>query len=333
MPSPNLMAAALARRTSRAKLIVLGNSVALYDPPTRVAEEMAMIDVISGGRLVAGFPVGTPMDTAYCYGANPATLREKYREGVELIVRAWKERRPFTFNGKYTQLRYVNPWPTPIQTPRPPVWIPGGGSVEQWEWCIERLRLRLSHLFRLAGTAVIDGFWETVDRFWGGTQPLRGVRNSSASPRTMPRRRSSRRARAVVFTTAASTPSGFRGPPGCQRRHHRGRGSCVRDRRPRCRANCYPEGDPTCCGGGQSRHRRRPPRHGRPIVGHLMLCITATCRTTTLYNTTRFARDVMPKVPPINEWEDKWWPKQTPPISAGRRQRHCGRVERRHTPE
>src|ERR671936_1431478 len=136
MPSPNLIASSLARRTTDTALCVLGNSLALYNPPTRVAEEMAMIDVISGGRLVAGFPVGTPMDTAYCYGANPATLREKYREGVELIVRAWKERRPFAFNGKYTQLRYVNPWPVPIQTPRPPVWIPGGGSIETWEWSI-----------------------------------------------------------------------------------------------------------------------------------------------------------------------------------------------------
>ena len=43
----------------------MGNSVALYDPPTRVAEEMAMLDCMSGGRIVAGFPVGTPMDTVY----------------------------------------------------------------------------------------------------------------------------------------------------------------------------------------------------------------------------------------------------------------------------
>src|SRR5207248_5624638 len=119
--SPTLMAAALARRTSRAKLVVLGNSVALYDPPTRVAEEMAMLDVISGGRLIAGFPVGTPMDTVYCYGENPATLREKYREGVELILRAWTADEIFSFNGKYTKLRYVNPWPRPLQQPHPPV--------------------------------------------------------------------------------------------------------------------------------------------------------------------------------------------------------------------
>src|SRR6266705_2855322 len=67
MPSPNLMVAALARRTTRAKLVIMGNSVALYNPPIRVAEEMAMLDVMSGGRVVAGFPVGTPMDTTFCY--------------------------------------------------------------------------------------------------------------------------------------------------------------------------------------------------------------------------------------------------------------------------
>src|SRR5262245_13351658 len=50
MPSPNIMAAALTRRTSTAALIVLGNSLALYNPPVRVAEEFAMLDVISGGR-------------------------------------------------------------------------------------------------------------------------------------------------------------------------------------------------------------------------------------------------------------------------------------------
>src|SRR5712692_8691435 len=80
MPSPNLIAAALSRRTSKAKLIIMGNSVALYDPPTRVAEEMAMLDCMSGGRIIAGFPVGTPMDTVYAYGKSPATLREKYYE-------------------------------------------------------------------------------------------------------------------------------------------------------------------------------------------------------------------------------------------------------------
>ncbi len=138
MPSPNLMAAALARRTSKAMILVLGNSIALYNPPTRVAEEFAMLDVISGGRLIAGFPVGTPMDTNYCYGQNPVTLREKYREAHDLIIKAWAAREPFAWNGKYTKLRYVNIWPQPIQKPHPPIWVPGLSSIETWDFCAER---------------------------------------------------------------------------------------------------------------------------------------------------------------------------------------------------
>ncbi|HCV27187.1 MAG TPA: LLM class flavin-dependent oxidoreductase, partial [Dehalococcoidia bacterium] len=103
MPSPNIMAAAMSRETEDVAIIVMGNSIALYDPPIRVAEEMAMLDCISGGRLVAGFPVGSAMDTAYGYGANPALLRDKYAEAEELILRAWEEKEMFSFDGKYTQ--------------------------------------------------------------------------------------------------------------------------------------------------------------------------------------------------------------------------------------
>ena len=88
MPSPNLMASALARQTSRAAIIVLGNSLPLYNPAIRVAEEFAMLDAISGGRLVAGFPVGSSHDTNFSYGVVPATLREKYREAHDLIIEA-----------------------------------------------------------------------------------------------------------------------------------------------------------------------------------------------------------------------------------------------------
>ena len=95
MPSPNLVASSLARRTSDAALCVLGNSLALYNPPTRVGEEFAMIDCISGGRLIAGFPVGSPMDTCYAYGQNPSMLRERYHEAHDLILRAWTERDTF----------------------------------------------------------------------------------------------------------------------------------------------------------------------------------------------------------------------------------------------
>lgn len=130
MPSPCLMAAALSRRTSRAALVVLGSSIALYNPPIRVAAESVMLDVISGGRLVAGFPVGTPMDTNYAYGRVPPLRREQYAEAHALIRRAWTEDEPFVFNGRYTKLRYANCWPRPVQKPHPLIFIPGGGSIE-----------------------------------------------------------------------------------------------------------------------------------------------------------------------------------------------------------
>lgn len=166
MPSPNLMASIMARETDDVAIIVMGNSIALYDPPIRVAEEFAMPDCISGGRLVAGFPTGTCMDTAYGYGVSPAILREKYAEAEDLILRAWEEEDIFSFNGKYTQLRYVNIWPRPLQKPRPPVWVPGAGSIETWDSCIEKghLYAYLSYSGFKRGKKVMDGFWKVANK-------------------------------------------------------------------------------------------------------------------------------------------------------------------------
>ena len=174
MPSPNLIAAALARRTTDTALCVLGNSLALYNPPTRVAEEFAMIDCISGGRLIAGFPVGTGMDTCFAYGQNPSMLREKYLEAHDLVVKAWTEKDTFAFNGRYNQQRYVNIWPRPVQQPHPPIWIPGGGSVETWAWCAEMdyVYCYLSYYGYKAGLKTMQGFWSEMDRLGKDRNPL-----------------------------------------------------------------------------------------------------------------------------------------------------------------
>ncbi len=325
MPSPNLMAAALTRRTSRAKLVVLGNSVALYDPPIRVAEEMAMLDVMSGGRLVAGFPVGTPMDTTYCYGANPATLRDKYREGVELIVRAWKERRPFTFNGKFTQLRYVNPWPVPIQTPRPPVWIPGGGSIETWEWCINNdfLYAYLTYFGYMAGISVIDGYWETVERMGAEFNPYRcaflqfvGVAENDAEAEKLYAQPAQ-----YFYNRCFHLDPGFVGPPGYTsiETMRKGIQSAVRTaaRKVQGQDLAWKEIIDSGCvvaGSPQTVIDRLNDMADRMKVGHVMLLMHFgnMKHETVLYNTTRFAKEVAPKLRHrFNEYEDKWWPKDT----------------------
>lgn len=137
VPSPNLMAAALTQRTQRVKLCVLGNALALYQPPVRVAEEMAMLDVMSGGRLIAGLVVGGGPEY-YSYNIDPTEARPRFREALDLVLQAWTTPGPFRFDGEYYQLPYVNPWPRPLQVPHPPVWIPGLGSPSTIELCASR---------------------------------------------------------------------------------------------------------------------------------------------------------------------------------------------------
>ncbi|HEV2635087.1 MAG TPA: LLM class flavin-dependent oxidoreductase [Actinocrinis sp.] len=132
MPSPNLFAAMLARRTERAKIAVIGNALPLYHPPTRVAEEYAVLDVVTGGRLIAGMVLGGAPEYHYS-GLNPTEARRRFAEALDLVVAAWTRPGPFEFDGEFYRLRYVNPWPRPLQQPHPPIWIPGIGSRETME--------------------------------------------------------------------------------------------------------------------------------------------------------------------------------------------------------
>ena len=129
MPSPNLLAAALTQKTKQGKIIVLGDLLPLYLNPLRVAEEYAMLDNMSDGRLIAGFAPGSGPET-FNYDVASAPSREQFWEAVELIEQAWTKPGPFPFEGKHYPLRYVNPWPQPTQSPHPPIWIPGARSHE-----------------------------------------------------------------------------------------------------------------------------------------------------------------------------------------------------------
>ena len=163
-PSPNLLAASLASTTENAALLIIGNSLALYNPPIRVAEEMAYLDCLSRGRVIAGFVFGTPMDTAFAYGVPPVELRARFHEARTLITRAWTEPEPFSFNGTYTKLRYVNVLPRPVQR-CPPIWVPGTGSVETWDLVLdEGYCYGYLSFFGLANARpVVRGFWDRVE--------------------------------------------------------------------------------------------------------------------------------------------------------------------------
>lgn len=137
MPSPNLIAAILAQRTEDVKIAILGNALPLRGNPLRLAEEIAMLDVMSGGRIISGFVRGIGAEY-HSLGFNPAESRDRFREAHDLIVKAWSQDGPFSFDGEFFTYRNVNTWPRPKQRPHPEVWAPSTGSGETVVWAAER---------------------------------------------------------------------------------------------------------------------------------------------------------------------------------------------------
>jgi alkanesulfonate monooxygenase SsuD/methylene tetrahydromethanopterin reductase-like flavin-dependent oxidoreductase (luciferase family) len=133
MPAPNLIASALIQRTKKAGIAVLGRALPLVNNPVNIAEEFAMLDVLSKGRLIAGFVRGIGAEY-HSTGVNPAFSHERFHEAHDLIVKAWTAPGPFDFEGTHFRNRYVNVWPRPYQAPHPPIWIPSMGSRETIVW-------------------------------------------------------------------------------------------------------------------------------------------------------------------------------------------------------
>ena len=134
----NLEAAILARNTKNSKIVLLGNPLPIFDNPIRLAEELAEIDMISGGRLVSGFRA-----RHRCGELWPPTPTRCTTGLASKKPTTWSSRpgpRPAPSVGKVTTT--TSAWSIrsrlPMQKPHPPVWIPGTGSPETLVWCAER---------------------------------------------------------------------------------------------------------------------------------------------------------------------------------------------------
>ena len=118
--------AIMARQTKRARLLALGMPLANRRDPLRIAEEYAMIDVISGGRVEMGFVKGSPQEV-FPANSNPVDMMERFWEAHDLIVKAMSTHDgSFVWEGRHFNYRNVNLWPRPIQDPHPPIWVTGG---------------------------------------------------------------------------------------------------------------------------------------------------------------------------------------------------------------
>jgi alkanesulfonate monooxygenase SsuD/methylene tetrahydromethanopterin reductase-like flavin-dependent oxidoreductase (luciferase family) len=120
----NVEAAILARITKKVKIVLVGNPLPVIKHPLRMAEELAEIDLISRGRLVAGWVRGAGSEQFF-NNANPAYNREMFNEAHDFIIQAWTRPGPWRYEGKHFHYRHVNPWALPYQKPHPPMWIPG----------------------------------------------------------------------------------------------------------------------------------------------------------------------------------------------------------------
>jgi alkanesulfonate monooxygenase SsuD/methylene tetrahydromethanopterin reductase-like flavin-dependent oxidoreductase (luciferase family) len=122
-PAAPIVAGVLSRLTRNARILLLGNPVANRKDPVRIAEEMAVVDLLSHGRLEVGFVRGVPYEVA-AVNSKPVMTSERMWEAIELIQKAWTTHDgPFNWEGRFFHHRQVNIWPRPYQQPSPPVWV------------------------------------------------------------------------------------------------------------------------------------------------------------------------------------------------------------------
>jgi alkanesulfonate monooxygenase SsuD/methylene tetrahydromethanopterin reductase-like flavin-dependent oxidoreductase (luciferase family) len=134
--SSPLTAAVLARRTKRARIAFVGIPLPIRDNPVRVAEELAMLDCLSRGRIITSFIRGVATEV-HPANTNPVLTRERMEEAHELIVKTWTTPEPFSWEGRFCHYRYVNAWPRPYQQPHPPIWWTGS-DTDNAVWAADR---------------------------------------------------------------------------------------------------------------------------------------------------------------------------------------------------
>lgn len=331
MVNPNMMGAVLARSTRELGLhtaiVQLGETAVFLNPPIRVAEEYAMLDCLSEGRLVAGFPVGLGGDFAYSYGYSPSSQRERYQEAHDLILKAWTAREIFVWNGRYYQLPMVNIWPRPVQQPRPPIWIPGNASPTTWDFAVERdYAYCYVTYFGLSGAAnIVDGYWNRVARGGRDLNPYRlgflvpvGVSETDAQSEADFGRHAE-----YFYHKLLRLPANLFFPPGFM--NHKSLTYVLTEKPfpPLEQLQDYRFKDMDregylVTGSAQTVTQRLTEMIRRFRVGNLMLLLQfgSMSHEQTMDNIDRFARGVLPHLRGIWDdegWENRWWPQAAGP--------------------
>jgi alkanesulfonate monooxygenase SsuD/methylene tetrahydromethanopterin reductase-like flavin-dependent oxidoreductase (luciferase family) len=324
MANPSLMGSVLAQQTNGkdVAIIQLGSTLPSTTPPTRIAEEYAMLDCISGGRLVAGFPTGLPSDAVVSNAVVPVEQRERFREALALVKKAWSAKEIFAWNGKHYQLGMVNLWPRPIQQPHPPIWIPGSGVSSTAEYVVEQDHCfcHLSYFGMKNAEQVGDRYWELVARKGRDDNPYRlsflqliGVAESDAEAEDLYAAHAE-----YFFHKLLYTPHYYQAIPGCleypalvQALQGTVRGAI--NLRELSAKDFYERGF-VVVGSPKTVREKLMDGVKRLRIGHLLTLLhfgsmsTALCKS----NIDLFAREVLPHLEGLwdDRYEDRWWPER-----------------------
>jgi alkanesulfonate monooxygenase SsuD/methylene tetrahydromethanopterin reductase-like flavin-dependent oxidoreductase (luciferase family) len=133
-PSIHIMGTHIAARTERLRI---GTAVSLapFYHPLRLAEEVALLDVLSGGRVNWGAGRGFDPTEYRTFGIDFKDSYSRFREGVDVVVQAWKNER-LTYHGEHHHFDDVEVLPKPLQQPHPPVWL-AATSPDALRWCAQ----------------------------------------------------------------------------------------------------------------------------------------------------------------------------------------------------
>jgi alkanesulfonate monooxygenase SsuD/methylene tetrahydromethanopterin reductase-like flavin-dependent oxidoreductase (luciferase family) len=323
MANPSLMGSVLAKQTNgqNVAIVQIGSTLPSTSPPTRIAEEYAIIDCISGGRLVAGFPTGLPTDATISNGVVPIEQRDRYKEALELVLKAWAAREPFAWNGKYYQLSRVNLWPRPIQQPHPPIWIPGSGSASTVEFVVDRddCFCHLSYFGAKNAETLGDHYWDTVAKRGRDVNPYRlgflqlvGVSETDAQAEEYAPHVE------YFFHKLLYTPSHYQAIPGYQDHASlmRALSEPLRERVDlrALRYRDFVDRGFLIAGSPATVRDRLLEGVKRLRIGHLLVLLHfgSMSHELCLKNIDLFCREVLPALEDLwdDEWEDRWWPER-----------------------
>lgn len=159
-PNPLMLLSVIAARTRHVKLVTMGIPLPLLYP-IRVAEELATLDVLSRGRVIAGLIRGVPQNYA-AYNFSPHESRARFAEAIKLVSKAWTYPETFGWEGEFYLIPKISLWPRPLQTPHPPFLLSANSVTSAQQAARSRAKIGAIHLYN---RDAIDRVRESFDAY------------------------------------------------------------------------------------------------------------------------------------------------------------------------